>query len=98
MVEENGFEHYSQRRHGDPHNPYAYGNGISGGIRESMEVIGGAGDDGAVHISHRISEINFTPTLHDSLVHEIRKLRNKVDKKESEVKSLNDELGIRTHN
>lgn len=95
MVEENGYtDHYSQRRqHGDHHNPYAFTNGISGGIRESMEVIGDAGDDGAVHISHRISGINFTPTLHDSLVNEIRKLRNKLDKKENEVKSLNDELG-----
>ena len=94
MVEENGFEnHYSQRRHADHHNPYAYSNGISGGVRESMEIIGDAGDDGAVHISHRISGINFTPTLHDSLVNEIRKLRNKLDKRESEVKSLNDELG-----
>ena len=50
-------------------------------------------DDGAVHISHRISGINFTPTLHDSLVNEIRKLRNKLDKRENEVKILNEELG-----
>lgn len=98
MVEENGFtDRYSQRRQpADHHNPYPYQNGISGGLRESMEIIGDSGDAGAVQFSHRISGINFTPTLHDSLVNEIRKLRNKLDKKENEVKSLNDELG--THN
>jgi hypothetical protein len=47
-----------------------------------------------LHISHRISGINFTPTLHDSLVNEIRKLRNKLDKRENEVRLLNEELGI----
>jgi hypothetical protein len=52
------------------------------------------GDEGAVHISHRLSGINFTPTLHDSLVNEIRKLRNRLDKRENEVKILNEELGM----
>lgn len=94
MVEENGLaDHYSPRRHGDHHHhQYGYTNGTGGGsVRDSTEVFGD--DDGALHISHRVSGINFTPTLHDSLVNEIRKLRNKVDKKENEVKILNDELG-----
>jgi hypothetical protein len=95
MAEDDGLlDHYSPRRgHGDHqhHHQYSYTNGTAGGhgVRDS-EVID---DDGAVHISHRISGINFTPTLHDSLVNEIRKLRNKLDKREYEVKSLNEELG-----
>lgn len=94
MVEENGLaDHYPPRRHADHHHhQYAYTNGTggAGSVRES-EIMD---DDGALHISHRVSGINFTPTLHDSLVNEIRKLRNKLDKKENEVKLLNDELGI----
>ena len=100
MAEDNGSlvgEHYSpQRRHpGDHHrHGYVYTNGTSGASgRDSVEVIGGD-DDGAVRISHRVSGINFTPTLHDSLVNEIRKLRNKLDKRENEVKLLNEELGM----
>ena len=99
MAEDDGLlDHYSPRRgHGDHHHhhhQYSYTNGTAGGhggARDS-EVID---DDGAVHISHRISGINFTPTLHDSLVNEIRKLRNKLDKRENEVKSLNEELGTK---
>jgi hypothetical protein len=103
MAENNGSlvgEHYSpqHRRHqGDHHRGHVYGyaNGVGGGSgRESAEVIGGD-DDGAVRISHRVSGINFTPTLHDSLVNEIRKLRNKLDKRENEVKLLNEELGMK---
>ena len=97
-------DHYSPRRHTD-HHPYGgsgggYTNGTGGGavgsIRDNNEIGGVENDedDGAVHISHRISGINFTPTLHDSLVNEIRKLRNKLDKRENEVKLLNEELGI----
>jgi hypothetical protein len=101
MAEDDGLlDHYSPRRgHGDHHHhhhhhQYSHTNGTAGGhggARDS-EVIG---DDGAVHISHRLSGINFTPTLHDSLVNEIRKLRNKLDKRENEVKSLNEELGTK---
>ena len=91
-MEDNGpiIDHYSQRRNGD-HHQYAYQNGTGhGGSRRESDIFE---DDGAVHISHRISGINFTPTLHDSLVNEIRKLRNKLDKRENEVKLLNEELG-----
>jgi hypothetical protein len=95
MAEDDGFvDPYAQRRTptaGDPRQ-YAYVNGTgSGSVRNSVEAID---DDGAIRISHRISGINFTPTLHDSLVNEIRKLRNKVDKRENELKSLNEELGM----
>lgn len=92
MMEDNGpvIDHYSQRRNGD-HHQHVYVNGTGhGGSRRDSEILD---DDGAVHISHRISGINFTPTLHDSLVNEIRKLRNKLDKRENEVKVLNEELG-----
>ena len=68
------------------HHRYPYTNGTRESIIEN--------DIGAVQITHRISGINFTPTLHDSLVNEIRKLRNKLDKRETELKQLNDELGI----
>lgn len=103
MAEDHGTmvgERYSslhRRPQGDHHrgHPYGYANGVGGGSgRESAEVIGGEQDDGAVRISHRVSGINFTPTLHDSLVNEIRKLRNKLDKRENEVKLLNEELGM----
>jgi len=104
MAEDNGSlvgdRSYSpqHRRHGGDHhrgNVYGYANGVGGGSgRDSVEVIGGGDDEGAVRISHRVSGINFTPTLHDSLVNEIRKLRNKLDKRENEVKLLNEELGI----
>ena len=79
------------RRNG--HRPFAYANGAgrAGSGRDNDALM--MEDDGAVHISHRISGINFTPTLHDSLVNEIRKLRNKLDKRENEVKLLNEELG-----
>jgi len=86
-------DHYAQRR-GDHHHhhSYAYVNGTGGAsIRDSGEMID---DDGAVHISHRISGINFTPTLHDSLVNEIRKLKNKLDKREGELKQIHEEFGI----
>jgi hypothetical protein len=79
--------HYSHRRSGDHY--YTNGNGGRGGTPIETN-----GDDGAVHISHRLSGINFTPTLHDSLVNEIRKLRNRLDKRENEVKILNEELGM----
>lgn len=83
-------DHYSHSR--NAHHPYGYINGAglvgSGRDNDAMD------DDGAVHISHRISGLNFTPTLHESLVNEIRKLRNKLDKRENEVKLLNEELGI----
>jgi len=91
-MEDNGpiIDHYSARR--NDHQLYGYSNGsVHGSSRRDGESLE---DDGAVHISHRISGINFTPTLHDSLVNEIRKLRNKLDKKENEVKVLNEELGI----
>jgi hypothetical protein len=96
MVEENGLaDHYSLRRHIDHHHhrQYSFTNGTEGGggsVRENETL----DDDGALHISHRVSGINFTPTLHDSLVNEIRKLRNKLDKRENDVKLLNDELGM----
>ena len=84
-MEDDGLaDHYSHRRSGEP---YGYTNG-NGRVGQDIN-----GDDGAVHISHRLSGINFTPTLHDSLVNEIRKLRNRLDKRENEVKILNEELG-----
>lgn len=96
LVGERGYsQSQQQRRHPVDHHRHVYGyaNGVGGGSgRDSAEVIGGE-DDGAVRISHRVSGINFTPTLHDSLVNEIRKLRNKLDKRENEVKLLNEELG-----
>ena len=101
MAEDTGLvDHYcTPRRPGDHHQQhqygqqYAYTNGTAGGGGRESEVIE---DEGAVRISHRISGINFTPTLHDSLVNEIRKLRNKLDKRENEVKVLNEELGMST--
>lgn len=90
-MEDDGLgDHRSHRRNGD-HHQYAYvnGNGHGGSARDSNLIE----DSDAVHISHRISGINFTPTLHDSLVNEIRKLRNKLDKRENEVRLLNEELG-----
>jgi len=89
-MEDNGAVDHYALRNGDHHQyPYTNGTGRGASTRESDAV----DDDGAVHISHRISGINFTPTLHDSLVNEIRKLRNKLDKRENEVKVLNEELG-----
>lgn len=95
MTEDGGLgDHYPQRRHGTDHHSYGYANGTGGhggaSVRDSVII----DNDGAVHISHRLSGINFTPTLHDSLVNEIRKLRNKLDKRENEIKLLNEELGM----
>lgn len=88
-MEDDGLvDHYSSHQRNGHHQFGGYITG-SGPGRDND----GLDDDGAVHISHRISGINFTPTLHDSLVNEIRKLRNKLDKKENEVKLLNEELG-----
>jgi hypothetical protein len=89
-MEDDGLGDHRSRRPGD-HHQYAYvnGNGHGGSARDSNLIE----DSDAVHISHRISGINFTPTLHDSLVNEIRKLRNKLDKRENEVRLLNEELG-----
>ena len=85
-MEDDGLvNHYSSRRTPDHHRQTSYGTYTNG--------TGPHDDEGAIHISHRVSGINFTPTLHDSLVNEIRKLRNKLDKKENEVKLLNEELG-----
>lgn len=90
MDEDNGLADHYSRRSGDHHySGYPNGTAHVGTVRESDLL----SDDGAVHISHRISGINFTPTLHDSLVNEIRKLRNKLDKRENEVRQLNEELG-----
>ena len=80
-----GYSH-GHRRSGDYYSGYANG-GRSGGDHEVAD------DEGAVRVSHRVSGINFTPTLHDSLVNEIRKLKNKLDKRENEVKLLSEELG-----
>jgi hypothetical protein len=88
-MEDDGLaDHYSHHRRSGDHQYYTNGNGRGGAPVEIN------GDDGAVRISHRLSGINFTPTLHDSLVNEIRKLRNRLDKRENEVKNLNEELGI----
>jgi hypothetical protein len=84
-------DRYPQRRDHHHHHQYAYVNGTGGAsVRDSAEVID---DDGAVRISHRISGINFTPTLHDSLVNEIRKLKNKLDRRDVELKQINEEFG-----
>jgi hypothetical protein len=94
MTEDSGLgDHYPQRRHGTDHHSYGYVNGTGGHVGGSARDSGIIEDSGAVHISHRLSGINFTPTLHDSLVNEIRKLRNKIDKRENEIKLLNEELG-----
>jgi hypothetical protein len=91
-MEDDGLvNHYSHTR--NAHHQFGYVNGAAGLGGSGRESDGLMDDDGAVHISHRISGINFTPTLHDSLVNEIRKLRNKLDKRENEVKLLNEELG-----
>ena len=87
MGEDTIVDGYSHRRSGDYYTGYTNG-GRPGGDHEVGE------DDGAVRVSHRVSGINFTPTLHDSLVNEIRKLKNKLDKRENDVKLLNEELGI----